>query len=368
MPEVKLLFVEDSENDALLIIRHLEQNGFNLVFKRVETPEELSESLSKKWDLVLSDYLLPKMNGLDAFKLVKQTDPDLPFILVSGNIGEETAVEAMRSGVHDYILKDNLQRLVPALVRELKEAQLRRDHRQAQYDLELAREEMERQKRHEQEMILLSKLVSGIAHEVRNPLNAISALLEALFQEIGDNELSEIYKPYVTTQVERLNKLMKSLLELGRTSDVGSFVLFDLEDLCRSAIQKWNNSENSCIVSFENKNSISIKAKGDFSRLQQVLNSIFENSRHFSPKGCTIRLILEKKDKNAVLSVIDNGSGIKPEHLDKVFDPFFTTRKAGTGLSLGIARRVIESHGGDLQISNNEHLSGCTVTISLPLV
>ena len=123
---LRVLIVEDSEDDALLLIRELEHGGYEPVFKRVETAEQMSSALrEQEWDIVISDYVLPKFSGLDALEVLKQSGVPLPFIVISGKMGEETAVEAMRAGAHDYILKDKMARLVPAIQRELAEFVIR---------------------------------------------------------------------------------------------------------------------------------------------------------------------------------------------------------------------------------------------------
>ena len=125
---LRVLIVEDSENDALLLLRELERGGYEPIFKRVETAEQMSSALKEQeWDIVISDYVLPKFSGLDALEVLKKSGTDLPFILISGKIGEETAVEAMRAGAHDYMLKDKMARLVPAIQRELAEFAIRRE-------------------------------------------------------------------------------------------------------------------------------------------------------------------------------------------------------------------------------------------------
>src|SRR3990172_4461328 len=125
-----LLIIEDSEDDALLLLRELRRGGYGPVFERVETPEAMRSALEKKqWDLVISDYVMPRFSGTAALELLKESGLDLPFIIVSGNIGEDTAVEAMKAGVHDYIIKGNLTRLVPAVERELHEAESRRERK-----------------------------------------------------------------------------------------------------------------------------------------------------------------------------------------------------------------------------------------------
>jgi PAS domain S-box-containing protein len=127
---LRILIVEDCEDDALLVMRELRRGGYDPAFERVETGEAMAAALEKEdRDLVIADYVLPKFSGLDALRVLQKTGLDLPFILVSGTIGEETAVEAMKAGAHDYIMKDNLKRLIPAVKRELKEAGVRRESR-----------------------------------------------------------------------------------------------------------------------------------------------------------------------------------------------------------------------------------------------
>ena len=130
---LRILIVEDSEDDALLLVRELKRGGYEPTFKRVETARAMSAELKRqKWDIIISDYVLPRFSGLEALKLLKTSKLDLPFIVISGKIGEETAVEAMKAGAHYYLMKDNLPRLVPAIKRELKEATVRTERRLAQ--------------------------------------------------------------------------------------------------------------------------------------------------------------------------------------------------------------------------------------------
>lgn len=134
--DLRLLLVEDSEDDALLILRRLRRDGFEVRHLRVETAEEIESALrGQEWDVVLCDFSLQKMSGLQVLEMYKTFGLDLPFIIVSGAIGEETAVEVMRAGAHDCIMKDNLSRLAPALERELGEAENRRRHRRAEEEL-----------------------------------------------------------------------------------------------------------------------------------------------------------------------------------------------------------------------------------------
>jgi len=130
---LRVLIVEDSEDDAALLVRELRSAGYEPVFKRVETAKAMSAELKQqKWHIIICDYVMPKFSGLEAFSVLKKSGLDLPFIIISGKIGEETAVKAMKAGVHDYFMKDNLVRLGPAIKRELEEAVVRKERKLAE--------------------------------------------------------------------------------------------------------------------------------------------------------------------------------------------------------------------------------------------
>ncbi|MCK4743217.1 MAG: EAL domain-containing protein [Sulfuriflexus sp.] len=137
MPKaVRILIVEDSENDAELLLRELRKGGFAPEHTRVDTDKAMRAALAKEsWDIIVSDYSMPHFDGISALNVMKQHSKDIPFIIVSANIGEEIAVMAMKAGAHDYIMKGNLARLIPAIEREIKEAKLRQKHRFAENEM-----------------------------------------------------------------------------------------------------------------------------------------------------------------------------------------------------------------------------------------
>src|ERR1043165_9590577 len=129
---LRVLLIEDSDFDATLLLRILGKGGYQLEHERVETAEQLRDALKRSWDVVIADYNLPQFSAPDALEMVKQTGRDIPFIIVSGAIGETTAVAAMKAGAHDYLMKGNLARLLPVIDRELREAHNRAGKRQTQ--------------------------------------------------------------------------------------------------------------------------------------------------------------------------------------------------------------------------------------------
>src|SRR5580698_92630 len=129
---LRALIVEDSDQDADLLLREL-RRAFDVTFERVETPEAMSAALDGgPWEIVLSDYSMPRFDAPSAFRLLRERGTDIPFIIVSGTVGEDVAVEAMRLGVHDYLLKGKLARLVPTIERELRDAAERHARRLAE--------------------------------------------------------------------------------------------------------------------------------------------------------------------------------------------------------------------------------------------
>src|SRR3954451_14820241 len=140
---LRVLLVEDDEGDAQLLNRYFERAGYRTFVHRVETEEEMRRALDQpdaEWDVVLADFNLPTFSAPAALRLLKRLGQDVPFIIMSGAVSEETAVQAMRAGAHDYVSKQNLARLVPAIEREMREARARRMKLDAEQALRTSQE------------------------------------------------------------------------------------------------------------------------------------------------------------------------------------------------------------------------------------
>src|SRR5574341_450984 len=134
---LRVRLVEGSEDDARLLLRELKRGGYDVEFERVETANAMKSALANQaWDLILCDYSLPQFNAPHALNVLKESDYDLPFIIISGTIGEESTVSALKAGAHDFIVKGNMARLIPAIQRELKDAEVRHERRQRERELE----------------------------------------------------------------------------------------------------------------------------------------------------------------------------------------------------------------------------------------
>ena len=198
---LSVLIVEDSEDDALLLLRELKRGGYEPTSERVDTPDAMKAVLDTgTWDIVISDYNMPHFTAPAALKLLQNTGLDLPFIVVSGNISEETAVAAMKSGAHDYIMKGNLARLTPAVERELREAEERRARRRAEHEERRLHQEIE--ERHNN----LEQRVKGLRTQNQQLQKRLSELSAAV----------ESYQPMLEG-VQRLAQDASSLVDLANT-------------------------------------------------------------------------------------------------------------------------------------------------------
>ena len=179
---LRVLIVEDSKADAELLLVELKHGGYEPTAARVDTAEAMSAALDRStWDIILADYIMPSFSGLAALKLLQSTGIDLPFIVVSGQIGEAIAVDAMKAGASDYILKGHLARLAPAVERELREAEVRREGRKAEQE----RDRLMQQLRDVNEQVVLSNIqTQEQAEEVQRQAAELDAIITAIAEPL----------------------------------------------------------------------------------------------------------------------------------------------------------------------------------------
>lgn len=188
--KICVLIVEDSEDDAYLVERVLRQHGYQPECRRVQTAEDMQKALTDgTWDLIISDYLMPAFNAMGALQLYREAGLDIPFIVVSGSIGEAVAVEAMKTGAHDYLMKDNLTRLAVTVERELREAKYRRERRALSESLSntLRQALVTIKQSNEAALHQVNDQPSSLRSSLEQALQATNQALETIAQLEGDN-------------------------------------------------------------------------------------------------------------------------------------------------------------------------------------
>lgn len=229
-------------------------------------------------------------------------------------------------------------------------------------------ERLEEELSRARELELLGRLVGGVAHEVRNPLHAIEGLISAIEVDVsGNTELQEIVDA-IRTQVDRMSRLMNDLLTLGRPTTPSRMSLRDFGAIVGEGIGLWaaSNAPRKGDVNVEPGARGTVSA--DPGRIHQVVINLLDNAAQHSTPGTPITVRVGVEVGEAVLRVVDAGSGIPPERLGDVMKPFFTTRRGGTGLGLTLIGRIVEEQGGRFLLRNNAGGPGCTAEVRLPLI
>ena len=377
---LRLLLVEDSEDDARVIVRELRRGGYEVDPRRVETPETLEGALDDgPWDLVISDHNLPGFSAPEALRLVQKRVPSPPFIIVSGVMGEALAVDAMKAGASDYLVKGQLSRLVPAVRRELADAE---EHRQ-RVEAQAALERTERQLRQAQKMEAIGRLAGGIAHDFNNLLTAILGYSELLLQQMAAETPQRADLDEIRKAGERAAALTRQLLAFSRQQilepRVAEFndIVTNVEKLLRRVI----GADVDLITDLD---PAAGRVKVDPGQMEQLLMNLAVNARDAMPDGG--RLVLRTRrtelarphhapvvtiEPGAYLlaTVSDTGAGMTPEVLKQIFEPFFTTKAAGEGTGLGLSTvyGIVQQSDGAILV-DSEPGRGTTFEIYLPSV
>jgi signal transduction histidine kinase len=360
---LRLLLIEDSEPDAVLLLRELRQSGFDVSHLRVDTPEALERALAAEpWDVILSDYSLPKFDGLSAFQQVQQRGLDVPFLIVSGMIGEDMAVAAMKAGVHDFVFKDRLGRLGPAVARELREAKVRTERRRMQEQLLLS-----------DRLSSLGLLAASVAHEINNPLASLMMDLNFALRSAQGTTVPEDGMQALRNAVDctgRIRDIVRDIKVFSRPDEqrVGPT---DLHRVLDSSLRMaWNHIFHRARLTKDYGELPPVQ--GSEAELGQVFLNLVINAAQAIPEGHSdehdIRVVTRLEEAGFVrVEIRDTGMGLSPELRDRIFEPFFTTKPAGvgTGLGLSICRRLITKMGGSIGVES-ELGRGSTFWIRLP--
>ena len=370
---LNVLTVEDSADDALLLINELKAADFDPTWIRVETELEYCTCMEAQPDIIFSDFTLPQFSTTRALELLQNSGLEIPFIIVSGTIGEERAVECLKTGATDYVLKDRLQRLGPVVRRAFREVQARKERRQ-----------LEEQFRQAQKMESIGQLAGGVAHDFNNLLAIIRSSTELMLMS-GEpfSEESREHLHHIITASQRSADLIRQLLVFSRKQVIQLRPL-NLNEAINNPVKMLKRvlGENISVQVEHGPNLPVINA--DVGMLEQVLMNLAINARDAMPHGgkLTISTSLQTIDPDCsntnpqarpgdcvCLTVADAGTGIAPEILSRIFEPFFTTKEVGRGTGLGLATvyGIVQQHQGWITVQS-EIKKGTTFRVFLPAI
>lgn len=343
---LRLLVIDDSPEDAALIVRHLGRQGFEVEHTRVDSADGLTAALQESaWDAAVCDYSMPGFDPARALVVLRGLGIDIPVIVVSGMVGEEAAVACMRAGAHDFVLKDNLTRLAPAVRRELVDAATRRRLRASESALAQS-----------MKLRALGQMAAGIAHDLKNILHPLALQLHIAARALekkqldGAAEAIEAAREVTRRGVETVDRLR----DYGRLQQDERAELVDLDRLVNEAIglakSRMTSVGHMCHVRDELTQPPPVL--GHASDILSAIVNLIVNAIDATPQDGTITLRSGATDDgDSWVEVADDGPGMSPEVEQHVFEPFFTTKgEQGLGLGLPMVYACMQRHGGDVTL------------------
>ena len=367
--KARLLLLEDSAIDAELTLSQLGE-AFELEVDQVATEHDFRLAvLSRDYDVILSDYTLPDFDGVRALRIAQEITPTTPFIFVSGTMGEDLAIEALRCGASDYVFKSQLDKLVPSMQRAVREKHNFNRRIHSEQELQRISEAM----RQNQKMVTIGRMAAMIAHETNNPLESVINLLFLLRDEV-QTDAGQRYLAAAERELGRVMEITHQTLQFYR--EAKSPVNVRVDELLEEVLRLFRRRMTMKEIALQ-KDVVAGKALLAMpGEIRQIITNLVANAIDATPRGGKLRVRLreshswtDEQQLGIRLMVGDNGCGIPQASLRRIGDAFFTTKgQDGTGLGMWVTRGILRKYSGRMHVrsSTAESRHGTVVSIFIP--
>jgi signal transduction histidine kinase len=357
---LRVLVLEDDEDDFELLRREIARLGWSQVAKRVQSRDELCAALdADAFDLVISDWSMPGFDALGALNVLRERKVDLPFIIVSGTIGEEAAVRALKAGASDFVAKGNLQRLGASILRELREAKTREERREAVEALRLA-------------VQVRDEFLSLAGHELRTPLTTLRLQVQAMLRLREKNEPPARMQErlcLVERSTHRLHALVDRLLDISQVAQQGVSLErrpCDLSHIVADVVARF--ADAGAASQLEVSTPGPCVGNWDDVRIETVVTNLVSNALKYGG-GRPVRVMVEDAGPHVRLTVQDQGIGIAEPDQERIFERFNRAASGrsygGFGIGLWLVRELARAHGGRVELTSAPD-RGSTFVVTLP--
>ena len=381
-----ILIIDDEKVILDLTSIILKNRGYD-VFTANDAADGFDIIENQQPELVLLDYMMPGIDGLTALKVIRERYPDTYVIMFTGKGSEEIAVELMKAGAYDYILKpfnnqdlaDRIENVLRIREVEISNRELMRERERLLAEIEEWNRELEARvqeksdalHRMQAENVQAEKLASlgylsaGVAHEIRNPLNSITLFIQLIKSGVDDPEKLE-YIEKILKEVDRIDIIVRKLLDASKRPH---FELKEVrvDQIIDQTLEAFHPQlEQQRIKVERDYRNIPPPLQADPSEIEQIFVNLFLNSIHEMPNQGRLKVQLDHDNREMVIRVSDSGGGIPKENLINIFDPFFTTKSKGSGLGLSVVLRIVKTYRGKIGVEKSDK-NGTTFCIVLPL-
>lgn len=371
---LEILFVEDLPSDTDLAVRTLSRAGIVFRHRRVETQGDFTRALEEsRPDIIISDYAMPAFNGMEALRLCQAFDQSIPFIILTGSMNEDTAVDCMKAGASDYVIKEHMRRLPFAVSESLERLKLKRENEQREIESRL-----------EQKLRAMGQLAAGITHEINTPLGFVANNIQFLQTALAKLRRSQPDCSDLDEMIQALDESasgISHIIEIVRAMkdfshpDYSAMVSFDINRSIRNASiisrNEWKYvAEMRLDLAPDLPEIIGVPDTINQVILNMIVNAaqaIDEKNRNGGSRG-SIAIGSRTQGNGVEISIADTGAGIPPEVQAKMFTPFFTTKGTGVGTGQGLFLAqmiVVKRHHGTLRFTSTAG-KGTTFFIWLP--